>query len=792
MVEQEFRRRVTKGKTATPKHGPGPLRSSANGLVLALACVIAGAAVLAYCRTFSVPAIYDDDASIADNPTIHHLGTAFFPPSYATVGGRPILNLTLAANYAISGNRVWSYHALNLLIHILAGWVLFGIVRRTLSLLAVAAAPFAAFCVALLWTLHPIQTESVTYIVQRAESLMGLFYLCTLYFFIRGATGEGRGENSWFFLSVAACLLGMASKEVMVSAPVVLLLYDRAFLAGTFSVAWTRRKWVYVGLASTWLALPFLVMSTHGRGGTAGFGSGVSMGSYILTEFPAVVHYLRLSLWPRPLVFDYGTTVAPFSLKVLLSALIVAGLLASTVWALVKRPALGFLGAVFFAILAPSSSFIPVASELMAEHRMYLALIPIVVLAVLGACRGLGRAALPACLFAAVVLGVGTYIRNEAYASNERIWSDTVEKLPQNERAHNNLGIALFDQGRILEAIAQYEKVLQIKPDLAEAHTNLGNALAKIPGRLDEAIAQYKEAVRLKPGYVPAHFSLANAFDDEGHTDEAIEQSGEALRIRPTSAEAHSNLGGELSKVPGRMNDAIDEFEVAIRLKPELAEAHSGLGTALSKVPGRMDDAIAQCQEAIRLNPDDAKAHNNFGNVLIKSPGRAADAVAQFLDAVRLDPDMAAAHNNLGNAFSGQGRTDEAIVQFKEALRLMPNSPEAHSNLGNAFARAPGRLDEAIAQYTEALRLNPNYVSAHNNLASALNAEGRPAAAVAEFEEALRLNPDVPAIHLNLALALLKLPGRSDDAVIHLNAVLRLQPGNATARQILAGLEQRK
>ncbi len=781
-----------KGKTAPPKPRPGPLGSRVDGLALALAGVIAGAAILAYSRTYSVPALLDDDASIADNPTIHHLGTAFFPPSYATVGGRPVLNLTLAVNYAISGNRVWSYHALNLLIHILAGWVLFGIVRRTLSRVAGGAAVLAAFSVALLWTMHPLQTESVTYIVQRAESLMGLFYLCTLYFFIRGAAGDGRGKIFWFVLAVVACLLGMASKEVMVSAPVIVLLYDRAFLAGTFATAWTRRKWVYIGLATTWLALPFLVMSTHGRGGTAGFGSGVSVGSYLLTEFPAVVHYLRLSLWPRPLVFDYGTTLTPFSLKVMLAAFVVGGLLVATVWALVRRPAFGFLGAVFFAILAPSSSFVPVASEPMAEHRMYLALIPIVVLAVLGAYRGLGRAALPACLFAALAMGFGTFVRNEAYASDERIWSDTVEKLPQNERAHNNLGIALFDEGRIPEAIAQYERALQLKPDLAEAHTNLGNAFAKIPGRMDEAIAQYKEAVRLKPGYIAARFSLANAFDDEGHTDQAIEQSGEALRIRPTSAEAHANLGSELSKVPGKLNDAIGEFDVALRLKPDLAEAHSGLGSALSKVPGRMVDAIAQCQEAIRLKPDDAKAHNNFGNVLIKSPGRAADAITQFSEAVRLDPDMAAAHNNLGNALSGQGRTNEAIAQFKEALRLNANSAEAHSNLGNAFARVPGRLDEAIAQYMEALRLNPNYVSAHNNLASALNAEGRPAAAVAEFEEALRLNPDVPAIHLNLALALLKLPGRTDDAVTHLNAVLRLQPGNVMALQLLTGLGQGK
>jgi tetratricopeptide (TPR) repeat protein len=654
--------------------------------VPAFAGAIAVAAILAYGRTFSVPPIYDDDPSIAYNPTIHHLATAFFPPGYATVGGRPILNLTLAANYAISGNRVWSYHALNLLIHVLAGWVLFGIARRTLARRSVQSAPLVAFSIALLWTVHPIQTESVTYIIQRAESLMGLFYLCTLYFFIRGADGERGSKIQWSILSIVACLLGMASKEVMVSAPLVVLLYDRTFIAGTFEAAWRRRRWVFVGLASTWLALPFLVMSTHGRGGTAGFGSGVSVRSYLLTELPAVIHYLRLSLWPCPLIFDYGTALAPFSMKVLLSALVVAGLFAGTLWALVKRPALGFLGAVFFAILAPSSSFVPIASEPVAEHRMYLALIPVVALAVLGLYRWMGRTAFPVCLLAAFAMCVGTFIRNEAYASGESIWSDTVAKLPENERAHNDLGIALFDEGRTLEAIAQYERALQLKADLAEAHSNLANALAKVPGRLDEAIAEYKEAIRLKPV--------------------------------------------------------------------------------------------------------DAKAHNNLGKILIGLPGRISEGVDQFLEAVRIDPDLFAAHNNLGNALVSEGRTDDAIVQFKEALRLNPDSAEAHSNLGNAFVRASGHLDEAIAQYMEALRLNPDYMSAHNNLGSALNADNRPAEAVAQFQEALRLNPDVPAVHLNLAMALLKMPGRTNEAVEQLNAVLRLQPGNRTALQMLGQVGQ--
>src|SRR5580658_2658291 len=330
-----------------PHEGARPLR--ADWPALAGAAGLAAAGLVAYARSYSVPLLFDDESSIADNPTLRHLGTALWPPDGATVGGRPVLNLSLALNHAVSGTAVWSYHAANLAIHILAGLTVFGIIRRTLARLANPSATLVAFAASLLWILHPLQTESVTYIVQRAESLMGLLYLLTLYCFIRGADSRGARGRLWSALSVGACLLGMATKEVMVSAPLIVLLYDRTFLAGSFREAWRLRRREYAWLAATWLVLVPLVLSSHGRGGSAGFGTGMSPWSYSRTQLPAIVHYLGLCFWPSPLVFYYGDAVEPVSIRLLPSALAVAGLLAATVWALARRPALGFLGASFFA-----------------------------------------------------------------------------------------------------------------------------------------------------------------------------------------------------------------------------------------------------------------------------------------------------------------------------------------------------------------------------------------------------------------------------------------------------------
>jgi hypothetical protein len=456
-----------------------------------LACVaIMLAAWAAYHNSFSGEFIFDDLPSIVDNPTIRHLGSALSPPvSSATAGGRPVINLTFALNYALGGMNPWGYHAFNLLIHTLAGLALFGVVRRTLLRPALSgrfgtdATPLA-LAVAVVWTVHPLQTESVTYIVQRAESLMGLFYLLTLYCFVRSVdeTGErqssfakatedreARGKRAeketrdprmirplashlWALASIICCLLGMASKEVMVSAPLIVLLYDRTFVAGTFLQAWKTRWQYYAGLAGTWLLLGALVAGTQGRGGSAGFGTNVSSWSYVLTQFLAIVHYLRLSLWPDPLVFDYGTTLATRAADIAPRAVIVLLLVAATAYAVWLRPAIGFAGCWFFAILAPSSSVMPVSTQTMAEHRMYLPLAAVITLGVLGLYAKIGPRSLVAFAVAAVGLGWLTTQRNKDYRSEQAIWSDTVAKRPKNERAHSNLGVILASiPGRLPE-----------------------------------------------------------------------------------------------------------------------------------------------------------------------------------------------------------------------------------------------------------------------------------------------------------------------------------------------------
>ncbi|MGO9244476.1 MAG: tetratricopeptide repeat protein [Verrucomicrobiia bacterium] len=624
--------------------------------------LVVAVGLLAYHNSFTAPFIFDDVTSIVKNPTIRRLWPIWGPllPPHeggSTVEGRPVLNFSLALNYAVGGVTPWGYHALNLAIHILAGLTLFGITRRTLLRPALcgrfgAEATSLALAVAGIWTVHPLQTEAVTYVAQRAESLMGLLYLLTLYGFIRGV--ESLKSGWWYALSVTACLLGMGTKEVMVSAPLIVLAYDGLFVAGRVQQAWRKRWRLYTGLASTWLPLGWLVANTGTRGGSAGLGGVVGWWEYALTQCRAIVRYLRLSVWPDPLVFDYGTTTIPHLGQALPYALILAALAAGTMIALWRHRPIGFLGLWFFAILAPSSSVVPVITQTMAEHRMYLPLAAVVTMAVVGA-FALGKRLLGAWprlgrlvawgMVGVVVLwlAVLTIQRNFDYSSELRIWQDTVAKCPDNPRVHYNLGVVLGQAGKIDDAIGHYEQALRIKPDDVKTHCNLGIALRQ-EGKIDDAIGQYEQALRIKPDYADAHNNLGTALRQEGKIDDAIEQYEQALRIDPDFADAHYNLGTVLGRA-GRIPEAIEHLQEALRIEPNFAEAHCNLGIALGQV-GKIEDAIGHYEQALRIKPDYADAHYNLG-IALGQAGRIPEAIEHLQQALRIKPNFTQAQNAL-------------------------------------------------------------------------------------------------------------------------------------------------
>ncbi len=559
-------------------------------LLSLLVLVIAG--LYAFHNSLNGPFIFDDRFAIPANPTIRHLWPiwdALSPPGQGcAVAGRPVVNLSLASNYALGGLDVRGYHAVNLALHILTGLTLLGIVRRTLSGPRLASAygkdaTWLATAMAVLWLVHPLQTESVTYIVQRTELMMGLFFLLTLYSVIRGAASPNSGR--WYAAAVVCCVLGMGSKEVMVVAPVLVLLYDRCFLAGSFREALRLRRGLYAGLAAGWLVLGALA-STHPRSRSlirAGLQPVTSL-DYAKTQFGVIVHYLRLGFWPHPLVVDYDDwPIARTPADFLPWAAVLAALAAAAAVASRRRPWIGFLAAWFFVILAPTSTIVPIVTEVAAERRMYLPLAAIVVLVVVGLHAGFRRLTpgnermltMVIVIALTVALATATVRRNADYASPLAVWSDVVAKRPDNARARLNLGDYFYRHGQLKEAKEQFSASVRLGPVNPEAHYGLAVVLA---GERDfaGAIAEHEAALGLRPGYADAHNGLGAVFAMQGRTDEAVAEYTKAVELAPDHANAHYNLGVALAN-QGRTEEAARHYQEALRVDPNLQPARSAL-----------------------------------------------------------------------------------------------------------------------------------------------------------------------------------------------------------------------
>lgn len=748
------KRRVAAGEpgpsTAAPRGGTAD-RMRALGTALLLAAVV----VLIYGRAIDSPFIFDDLPGIVDNPSIVRLwppiGDAatrgpLNPPSLAPTARRPLANLTLALNYAAGGLEPAGYHAVNLVLHVLAALVLSALVRRTLLLPYFAGAwddvawPLSVVA-ALLWAVHPLQTEAVNYVTQRTELLAGLCYLTVLWAALRYWTAPAaRARWGWLVAAGAASLAGVASKEVVVSAPVIALLYERTFLVPSLREAW-RRSWpLYASVALGWALL--VILNASGVGGLSDARHQVPLVVWWATQAKVVLLYLKLSLWPWPLSIHY----APAYLRTVVTAwpwvagvLVLATAVAALAW---PRPAVRFVAVAVVAVLAPTL-VVPLPKMVAAERRMYLPLAGLVVLAVVGGYRWLvarwpaagRRIALGLALVLVVAASLTSAARLTAYRSKVTIWRDAVLHQPDDPMAHYNLGVALVDEGRALdEARAHFEQAVRLDPEYAMAFDNLGSVLNRL-GRPEEALAQFEQALRLEPADVVALNNLGATLTSLGRAEEAVAPLERALAVDPDSPEVHLNLGKALLRT-GRTDAALAHLEQAARLRPGDTDAQYSLGAALLAV-GRTEEAARRFEDGLRSRRNDPAVYKNLANVLLQW-GQAETAVGYYERALALRPDYADAHNNLATALLRLGRTSEAAEHFEQALRLDPDNPSAHYNLGSLLLDGD-RPGDAAAHFQQVARLSPGDASVRFKGAVALARSGQRAPAIAMAEAALAL-----------------------------------------------------
>jgi tetratricopeptide (TPR) repeat protein len=819
------------------------------------AALIVACGLAAYSNAFTdLFAGLDGKQSIRDNPHIQQV----WPPSEAlslpmwtppldlaetpTVAHRPTFSLSLALTNALFGSKPRAHHAVNIAIHVAAALVLFGIVRRTISRYvggeAGARAALLALAAALIWLVHPLQTESVTYIVQRAESLMGLLLFLSVYCALRAVDSPQRLR--WQAGAVASCLLAAGCKETTIVVPLLVLLYDWTFVARAQAKWW--RPGFYLALATAAWALP---LSYAGK--VATYVEGIRPLPFALAQPGVVLHYLTLFFWPKDLFLYVNTHVFDVSspTQAVLPAVVLLVLLGATVVALVRRHWLGFVGAWFFVTLAPTSSVIPI-SDVIQEHRMYVPLAaPAVLVAAAGAIllrRVLAgsaervRDAAGIVLLAAVVLALGarTYVRNrdyhhefamlhpadvledytiladhylskpglvEAEAERQRALVASPDADPRDVTfAHFVIGLAGIRAGKPQEAATELRSVVEAEPDFAYAHHHLGIALREA-GDLPGAVAEFRTAVHLNPKLVYAHKELAVTLALEGDLGGAEQELEQALSIQPRFGEAFYELG-ILAARRGDKKAASDYYEDALDVRPDLPEPHFELAM-LARERDDVDDAREHLEKAIALRPDYGRALRELG-LLFEADGDRDAAIEHLERAVDARPDDVQAQHELGRLLMREKRGEEAADHLQRAIDLLephvrdhPRDVRSREELGTAETEMGmtlmlrGDAEQAVGHLRKAIEHRPDFAQAHTELGIALRARGDVGGAIQQFEEAIRLRPESPDAYKALGITLRE-SGDLERAAENFKKMMKIEPENADAYAELGEVREKQ
>jgi tetratricopeptide (TPR) repeat protein len=776
---------------------------------------------LSYSNTLDTPFVFDDTQNIKDNPHIRLTGLDIKKITDAgfksPCPNRPFANISFAMNYYLDWYDVTGYHIVNTAIHFINAILIYLFSYITLLLLSGDASALQkrqrlwqyhipAFIASLLWLSHPIQTQSVTYIVQRMNSMSVMFYMLSLLFYIYGRLTTTVFKRWLLFIGcIVSWIVSLGSKEIAITLPVIVFLYEWFFFQD-LNLGFIKRSfkfWIGPVVIFAIFALFFYLGADPMDKILKGYENrDFSLYERMLTQFRVVVFYISLLFYPHPgrLNLDHDIEVSHSlfdPITTLFSMLLIIGLILFAVITLIRYKKseadnlkdisrygllLSFCILWFFINLALESSIISL--EMAFEHRVYLPSVSFFLAISTGVflfVSRLGRANTKAdkptrmavfisFLTISLLLVITTYQRNKVWHNALTLWQDCVKKSPNKARPHNNLGHFYMKKGFLNQASSQLEKALNIDPLYVKAHNNLGLVYDK-KGLYDKAVAQYQEALRIDPKFIYPYINLGVIYKEKGLLDEAVKEHKKALKINPNIAVIYNNLG-EIYREKGMIDRAINECQKALKIDPNFASVFNNLGI-LYNSKGLLDEAITYYQRALEVNPNHPIAHYNLGTIYFNR-GMIDTAIRKYEKAIKLAPDFAMAYYNLGIAYFRKGMIDQAIVALHKTLERLPNYSDAFQTLGLAYHKK-GILNEAAINYKKALELDPNNAVLYYRLGNLYLEDGQLDLATAEYQNALSIKSDFMEALNDLGIAYTKMK-EYDKAISTLKKKIELKP----------------
>lgn len=648
-----------------------------------------------YLNSIDGDLIFDDTSSIKENASIRMKTISSQSLSRAFSTNRPVANLSFALNFHFHEYKTFGFHLVNIFIHILAGILLYLFIKKTFLLLPGKNLPdhyiWITMAATLLWVVHPIQTQSVSYIVQRMTSMSSMFYILTMlcYIRLRIEIREAGSENpikKWLYFSfiLAAGFLAIGSKETAATLPVFLFLYEWFFFQN-LNGKWFKKYFIKFCaiLVPAAMAGAFFINDFYSDFFAKGYKIyDFNLMERLYSEFRVVIYYISLLIFPHPsrLMLDYDFAVSRsliyppstiFCMLALFAMVIYACFLAK------KHRIISFAIFWYFGNLVIESTVLPI--ELVYEHRNYLPSMLIFLIPLIAAFKYAKnwKAVVSMICVIAAVFSFWTFQRNHVWQSEVCLWQDAVNKSPEKARCHNNFGLALVKEGKADEGTAYFQKAVELDPKYFDPLFNLGlmNLNAK---KFDKAVFYLKKAVQLKSKDFKALMCLGMAYLDNDNAEKAVVCFKQA-----------DELGA----------DDVSEFRY--------------LAMRLFKT-GNPDKAFNLLQKAMKMEPDDAKLHNLLGTHLMEF-GRVAEAIDHFKTSVKLDSNYIYPCMNLGKCFSYKKDFKKALASFKDALDINKKFISGYNEAGITALRL-GETDEAEKYLQDALKIDPANKTAKNHL----------------------------------------------------------------------------
>ena len=659
--------------------------------------------ILVYGNTLLSSFHFDDIPSILEKPWIR--GWDKIPQFIFSIFQRPLVILSFNINYSISKFEVWSYHIFNICFHIIATLLVYNLVCQISLFLKdilnknKKTVHSLAFLSASIFALHPLSTQSITYISSRSSSLVTIFYLATLILFFKGFAErkrEGRKGYLYFIGSTIIFIMGGLTKQIIVTLPAACFIFHYYFIFRDSPKKWFSQniKWILL------LFIPFLAAVVYKQtvGGRILSTSSANFSSptWLLTQTSVVpFEYFRKFLFPFNLNLDINFPIlynwlnpknwfGLCALGFLITIWIRLSLSIREKGPLEKEKRLAGFGVAWILLtLLPTSSFIPLLDPVM-EHRTYLPMVGFTLLAA-SICswakqiceKLIGGKIYYIHLGVVLILILFSLLsidRNTIWKDEISLWKDAKKKSPGLVRPFNNLGEAYDKLGNYDQAIKEFKQALKINPNYFFGLNNLGNIYGKQKNYI-EAISYFQKALNLKPDYSPSHYNIARAFHLIGRKKEAVKSYRKAIQFNPYFEEAFYNLAYLSMELSG-FDEAIDNFNKFLKMQPSHSKAHFGLGNALM-MKGQLDLAMQEYRISGVLDPSFALPYMNMANIQMQTKNIPA-AIESYEKALKIKPKMAGIHLSLGMIYY-QFRKDipKSLGYLKESLRLKPNQPGA-------------------------------------------------------------------------------------------------------------------